>query len=71
MFRKLNILILFQVQQRSAGRRRTWAESSVFHGGVATSYAGGVAGALSYASEQVSDFKSFGSGLPAYKVLMT
>ena len=32
-----------KVQQRSAGRRRTWAESSVFHGGVA--------GAISYASE--------------------
>ena len=44
----LNQLCSKQVQQRSAGRRKTWAESSVFHGGVATSYAGGVAGALSH-----------------------
>ena len=50
---------VFQVQQRSSGRRRTWAESSVFHGGVGASYAGGsssgVAGALSYASEHHHD----------------
>jgi hypothetical protein len=44
-------LNLPQVQQKSAGRRRTWAESSVFHGGLAGSSSSGVAGALSYATE--------------------
>ena len=43
------------MQQRSAGRRRTWAESSVFHGGVATSYAGGAGGGVAGAMSDYHD----------------